>query len=246
MAPPSRFSWSSLTTIFLLFLSLLNIATASPLPDDHVNKILSARDLTSITEKRYEAYLKKYFPKTDHYLFYSGGAESQVKAFKAKKPGYYYYDDLFNAYDTDHPWYKSFNEETDEDNDKASSIALASTASGQVLVFGAIEYKTAGSMSFFTLQKSENSRMDSGTAESSPSITWPRVLLVHRKSWPRKTPTESSLGKRATRKAIKTLLAPTVNARNELLQDVICQSPTPRQGAALKESVPSHPTALAR
>ncbi|KAH8585524.1 hypothetical protein B0O99DRAFT_679345 [Bisporella sp. PMI_857] len=120
----------SLAAIFLLFLSLLNIATASPLPDDHVNKTLVARTQTLITEKRYEAYLKKYFPATDHYLFYSGGAEDQVKAFKAKNPSYYYYDDLFNAYNENHLWYKAYNEETDLDDGEASSKALALTASG--------------------------------------------------------------------------------------------------------------------
>ena len=52
-----------------------------------------------------------------------------------------------------HPWYEVLNEETDLDDCEASSLALASTTSGQVLVFGAIEYKTAGAVSFFTQQE---------------------------------------------------------------------------------------------
>ncbi|KAF2679564.1 hypothetical protein K458DRAFT_114860 [Lentithecium fluviatile CBS 122367] len=153
MAPLSRFGWPSLAAFFLLFLSLLNIATSSPLPDDHVKKTLVARDQTSITQERYEAYLMEYFPDTGHYLFYSGGSEKQIEAFKAKNSGYYYYDDLFNAHDGNHPWYKAFNEATDEDDGEASSKAMASTASGEVLVFGAIEYKTEGKNSFFTRQE---------------------------------------------------------------------------------------------
>jgi len=155
MTPPSRFGWASLTAIFVLFLSLLNIAVASPLLDDHVNKTLAARAKTYITQKTYESYLKKYFPATDRYLFYSGGAKDQVKAFQAKNPGYYYYDDLFTALpeDTSHPWNKEFSDETHEDDGDASSRAIASIAKGQILVFGAIEYKTKGEISFFTKQE---------------------------------------------------------------------------------------------
>ncbi|KAF2675726.1 hypothetical protein K458DRAFT_323889 [Lentithecium fluviatile CBS 122367] len=150
MAPPSRFGWPSLAAFFLLFLSLLNIATAAPLPDDHVKKTLVARK-TSITQERYEAYLTQYFPDTGHYLFYTGGSERQVEAFKAKNSGYYYYDDLFNAHNDDHPWYEAFNEDNDEDDGEASSKAMAAKASGEVLVFGGIEYK--GQNSFFTRQE---------------------------------------------------------------------------------------------
>jgi len=152
MPPSSRFGWPSLTAIFLL-LSLLNIATASPLPDDHVNKTLVARTQTIITLERYEAYLKKYFPATDHYLFYSGKSEDQVKVFMAKNPSYYYYDNLINAFEENHPWYKAFDVKTEMDDAEAASKALALTARGQVLVFGAIEYKKEGTNSFFTQQE---------------------------------------------------------------------------------------------
>jgi hypothetical protein len=154
MAASSRFGCSSLIAVFLLLLSLSNIVISSPLPDidKHIEKSLAIRDPTSITKERYEAYLKKYFPPpaTDRYIFYSGWSEDQVTAFLAKNPSYYWYSSIFNAYTPDHPWYQFFDEERDLDNGESSSQALASLASGQVLVFGAIEHKTEGASSFFT------------------------------------------------------------------------------------------------
>jgi hypothetical protein len=82
-------------------------------------------------------------------LFYSGGAEDQIQAFKAKNPSYLYYSDVFDAPDKSHPWYEAFkSEKVSLDDGEASSRALASIASGHVLVFGAIKYKTAGAVSF--------------------------------------------------------------------------------------------------
>jgi hypothetical protein len=113
---------------------------------------LVARDKTLITKERYEEYLKKYFPATDKYLFYSGNSPDQVKAFMDSNSGYNWYDTVFSAPegDLDHPWYQFFDEDTEMDDAEASSSALASLASGDVLVFGAIEYKTKGSKTFFT------------------------------------------------------------------------------------------------
>ncbi|KAF2008711.1 hypothetical protein BU24DRAFT_415765 [Aaosphaeria arxii CBS 175.79] len=149
MATPSRFGWSSLTAIFLLFLSLLNIATATPLPVDDVGKTLVARQ-TSISESRYQKYLINYFPIPNGYIFYSGQSEDQVKNFLARNRGYASYDTMFNAPDFNHPWYKAFDETKDVDDAEASSSAMASVATGEVLVFGAIEWQTEGAKSFFT------------------------------------------------------------------------------------------------
>lgn len=153
MAATSRFGQLSLTAIFLVFLSFFNIATASPLPNDEFDEALVPRNLKPITEARYIEYLKKYFPKTDHYILYTGGSEDQVKAFMKANSGYNYYDTLFNAYDSKHPWYKAFDEKKDLDDGDASSVALAKTLSGNVLVFGGIEYKTKGQGSFFTTKE---------------------------------------------------------------------------------------------
>lgn len=158
MASPSRFGWPSLIAIFFLFLSLLNIATSLPLPDDNIDKNLVARTEIPISQARYEAYLKKYFPATNTYLFYSGGAKTQVKNFIAKNPKYLYYDDIFNVPESDyttkkHPWWKAFDQDKDMDDGEASSMALAEVVTGDVLVFGAIEYMTVGAASFFTTKE---------------------------------------------------------------------------------------------
>jgi hypothetical protein len=149
MAPSSRFSWPSLAAFFFLLLSLLNIATASPLPADvQVKKSLVARD--DITQERYEAYLDQFFPDNSRYLFYTGKSEEQVKAFMAQNPGYHYYGDIFNTGpDLNHPWYQFFDGDVDEDDGEASSRALATKASGNVMIFGGIEYKTEGDSSIF-------------------------------------------------------------------------------------------------
>lgn len=67
MSPPSRSGRLSLTAIFLLFLSLLNIAIAAPLSDsnDSINSTLAARNQKLITEDQYVAYLQKSFKDTD-------------------------------------------------------------------------------------------------------------------------------------------------------------------------------------
>jgi hypothetical protein len=156
MVTSSRFGWLSLTTIFLLCLSFLNIATATPLLDlnDKVKEALVARDEPKlISEARYIEFLKQHFPRTERYLLYSGNSEDQIKAFKAVNPGYYYYDDMYNARDTNHPWYEFFDANTDMDDAEAASRAIAKVATKQILVFGAAEYKTEGARSFYTLQE---------------------------------------------------------------------------------------------
>jgi hypothetical protein len=168
----SRFGWPKLIGIFFLFVSLLNIAASSPLPENHVNKDLTARAGPSIpkhiSKARYEAYLKKYFPATNRYMLYSGGAQDQVEKFIKANPNYHWFGDLFNVPDGDHktmthPWWKAFDHKTEEDDGEAASIALASTTSGDVLVFGAIEYATAGKDSFFKTK--EIDRLHDGMRE---------------------------------------------------------------------------------
>jgi hypothetical protein len=164
MTPLSRSGWPKLIGIFFLFLSLLNIAVSSPLPGNHGNKDLAGRGRTppplkdNISIDRYEAFLKKYFPATNTYLFYSGGAKDQVKNFIKANPKYHWFDDMFNTPEGDedtqkHPWWKAFDVSVDEDDADAASIAMASTVSGDVLVFGAAEYLTAGQGSFFTTKE---------------------------------------------------------------------------------------------
>jgi len=89
-------------------------------------------------------------------MFYSGQSDSQIQAFREKNPTYYWYDPIFNAYTLDHPWYMFFDKNKDLDNAETSSEALASKATGDVLVFGAVEWKTKGPNSFFARHEIDN------------------------------------------------------------------------------------------
>jgi hypothetical protein len=79
----------------------------------------------------------------------------------AKNSGYTYYNTAFSAPEDTapggskptHPWYKFFDPTIDEDDAEASSRALAALATGDIMVFGAIEYRDAARASFFTLQE---------------------------------------------------------------------------------------------
>jgi hypothetical protein len=166
MTPFSRSGWPKLIAVFFLFLSLLNIAVSSPLPGNHGNKDLAARGYTppplkpNISIDRYQKFLKKYFPATNTYLFYSGGAGDQVKNFIKANPEYHWFNDMFNTPQGDedtqkHPWWKAFDADVDEDDADAASMAMAMTVSGDVLVFGAAEYMTAGQSSFFKTKEIE-------------------------------------------------------------------------------------------
>ncbi|KAF2819103.1 hypothetical protein CC86DRAFT_413177 [Ophiobolus disseminans] len=150
MAPSTRNDRSSLISIFLIFLSLLNITTSSPLPENHLEKDLVTRDpTTSITQARYEEYLTKHWRSTGRYMFYSGNSGAQIEAFRKMNPSYYWYDPIFNAHKNDHPWYSFFDYKKDLDNGETSSQALAVKTTGDVTVFGAVEWKTKGAESFF-------------------------------------------------------------------------------------------------
>jgi hypothetical protein len=89
-------------------------------------------------------------------MFYSGGAEDQIEAFMEKNPTYLWYNPIFNTNynkekkdDKNHPWYAFFDENKDLDNAETSSKALAAKTTGDILVFGAVEWQTKGQTSFF-------------------------------------------------------------------------------------------------
>lgn len=153
----------SLTALFsILLLSTLDIAIAAPLPQNGVGvKSLAARGppegppKNQITLEEYVAYLRQYYPDTDKYIEYSGNSEDQVKAFQAKNPGYYYYEDFFNAEKSKH-YYTAFPEEEDRmDNAEASGEAISTVATKQITVFGAAEWETLGKSSFYTTTEAE-------------------------------------------------------------------------------------------
>jgi hypothetical protein len=162
----------SLTALVsLLLLSILNIAVASPLPQSGVSeKSLTARAVegSTITVDEYVDYLKKYYPKTDQYIQYSGYSEPQVVAFQAKNPGYYYYDDFFNADNPNSHWYDAFGADMREDDAEASGKAMSMVATEKITVFGAADWRTKGAASFYATTEADINlaRLASGDLKS--------------------------------------------------------------------------------
>ena len=164
MASSFRHGRLNLTAVLLLFLSLLNIATAAPLLNENVDKTLAARyrpdfeedNRTPITKEQYMDYLKEYFPATDKYMEYTGFSGPQIKAFKEANPDYLFYDDFYGADGKpDHPYYKAFDPETQMDDGEASSEAISEVATS-LLVFGGIEYQTeAAKKSFYRTNEAD-------------------------------------------------------------------------------------------
>ncbi|KAI4670767.1 uncharacterized protein J4E88_009860 [Alternaria novae-zelandiae] len=101
-------------------------------------------------------------------MFYSGNSELQIRAFREKNPTYYRHDPIFNAYTYDHPWYLFFDENKDLDNGETSSQALAAKTTGNVLIFGAVEWKTKGLESLFARHEIANlhERLQNGNIKS--------------------------------------------------------------------------------
>ena len=163
MVSLSSARWLSLTSIFLVFLSVFNLATASPLPD---TESLEARgkppfveeNLPTITKPQYQTYVDTYFKDKSKYLFYSGNSEDQVLKFIAANPGYHYYGDIFNAPNKLHPWYKMFDADKVQDDGEASSTILAENVAGVVMLFGGIEWQTKGQTSFWAVSEVQTIR----------------------------------------------------------------------------------------
>lgn len=113
-----------------------------------------------IEEWEYMNYLTDYYPDTDKYMLYSAGSDNQCVNFQQSNPGYYWYDDFFNADVSEH-YTKRFPPHPDDencwrmDNGEASSIAIAKTASTEIIVFGAVEWHSKGRDSFFATKEVE-------------------------------------------------------------------------------------------
>jgi len=149
----------SLTALFsVLLLSILNIAVALPLPQNGVSeKSLTARAEygSTITVEEYMAYLQKYYPKTDQYIEYSGYSEPQVKAFQAKNPGWYAYDDFYNNQNPNSHWDDAFAADGRNDDAEASGEAISRTATDKITVFGAAQWKTEGASGFYATSEAD-------------------------------------------------------------------------------------------
>ncbi|KAJ8070655.1 hypothetical protein OCU04_001026 [Sclerotinia nivalis] len=161
----------SLTALIFFLLSILNIAIGAPLSQNGVSeKSLTARAVkgSTITVNEYMAYLQQYYPKTDQYIEYSGYSEPQVKAFQAKNPGYYYYDDFFNAANPNSHWDEAFGADKREDDAEASGEAISKVATDKITVFGAAQWETAGAASFYATTEAKINlvRLASGDLKS--------------------------------------------------------------------------------
>ncbi|OAK95733.1 hypothetical protein IQ06DRAFT_352017 [Phaeosphaeriaceae sp. SRC1lsM3a] len=130
---------------------------------------------TQITEQEYIDYLKKYYPNTDKYMLYSANSDNQAFNFQSSNAGYFYYEDFFNAGVSQH-YAEAFPPHPDNsecwrmDDGEASSIAIAKVASGDVIVFGAVEWQTKGPKSFFATKEVDKLR-DSIRAGTLSKIT---------------------------------------------------------------------------
>lgn len=96
---------------------------------------------------------RKMHPQDASHAHISDSTTTLADTPQAKNKGYNYYSTMFTAPDTKHPWYKFFDPVEDLDNAETSSAAMATKASGDVLVFGGAKYQTEGPSSFFTLHE---------------------------------------------------------------------------------------------
>ncbi|KAF1920972.1 hypothetical protein BDU57DRAFT_509485 [Ampelomyces quisqualis] len=147
----------SLSAISLYVLAFSGLTFAAPISQN--SKVLLPRADCEYGERLtladYVAYLKKYYPATDHYLLYTAGSEAQATNFQGLNAGYYKYSDFYDASISDH-----FLEQWPEvdgcfrpEDAEAASVAIATVATSEVLVFGGVEYQTKGPNSFFTTKE---------------------------------------------------------------------------------------------
>jgi hypothetical protein len=147
----------SFSAISLYILAFSGLAFAAPISQNG-NALLPRDDCEygeRLTLADYVAYLQKYYPATDHYLLYTGGSEPQAANFQTLNAGYYKYSDFYDATVSEH-----FLEQWPEvdgcfrpEDAEAASVAIATVAAGEVLVFGGVEYQTKGPNSFFTTKE---------------------------------------------------------------------------------------------
>jgi hypothetical protein len=83
---------SGLAALFSILLSVSNIANAGEIIHDHWLEDEKGKALylpngkpylvtvEQLDQDDYEAYLKQYYPQTDHYVLYTGGSAKQADA----------------------------------------------------------------------------------------------------------------------------------------------------------------------
>nr|POE54260.1 hypothetical protein CFP56_63563 [Quercus suber] len=121
-----------------------------------------------LTLDDYVAYLKQYYSAVDHYMLYSGGSVAQVRSFQsAGNNDYFFYDDFFDSDVSEHyltQWPAMMDSKGRGtgglcyrmDDADASSESISMVVDGEVLVFGAVQWQTKGSTSFFATKEVGN------------------------------------------------------------------------------------------
>jgi hypothetical protein len=154
--PFSRLSLSALSIVTIML-----SASAFAAPISQNGTVLRARADCEYGNRLefddYFFYLLQNYP-TDKILLWSGGSIEQVQAFKGPNPDYLYYRDVFTYKDGNpyaRTWPKDENGCYRPDDAEASSRAIAAVATGQVLVFGAVQWQQTqgGRNSYFGLKE---------------------------------------------------------------------------------------------
>lgn len=108
MSTPSPYGRPRPLAIFILFLSFFNLITSSPLPADD-GKLIARKE--SISQDRYEAFLRRFYQGYDKYLFYTAASYNQLQKFMDSNPGAGY-ESYITMFDGPH-WPEVFNEDVD-------------------------------------------------------------------------------------------------------------------------------------
>jgi hypothetical protein len=148
----------SLSALSLGVLAFSGLAFAAPISQNGTvsNRAEPCEYGERLTLDDYTAYLKKYYPATDHYLLYTGESEPQAVNFQNLNSGYYRYADFYDITVSEHfleQWPKDANGCYRPEDAEAASVAIATVATTDILVFGGVEYQTKGPNSFYTTKE---------------------------------------------------------------------------------------------
>jgi hypothetical protein len=149
---------SSLKALAIAFLSFSGVAFAAPVsPHGHA---LSRREDCEygdrLTVKDYVEYLQEYYTDTGKYVLYSGGSKDQAVNFVGLNTDYKFYDDFYDSTRSEHyltKWPQDENGCYRPDDADASSEAIGTVATGDIRVFGGVEWQEKGARSWFATKE---------------------------------------------------------------------------------------------
>jgi hypothetical protein len=156
MQPTS--SRSSLKALAVAFLSLSSFAFAAPVSrSSHgLNRREDCEYGDQLTVDDYVGYLREYYTNTDKYVLYSGGSKDQAINFVDLNTDYKFYNDFFDSTRSEHyltKWPQDENGCYRPDDADASSAAIGIVATGDIRVFGGVEWQSKGATSWFATKE---------------------------------------------------------------------------------------------